>query len=126
VLCLPAFAEADRVACEVLAVHLAAAGFQATIGPNATGTSDAIPSALRDGVSAICVVALPPFAALRVRYGIRRVRSQTPEARLLGIVLDPEADRPRVATSLRQAGATDTTFSLADTPRPSVSVRGRA
>ena len=113
-LLLPAFAEADRVACEVIARHLESAGISVTIGPNATTTSDAVPVAVQAGASVVCVVALPPFAGLRVRYGIRRARSQAVGVRLVGAVLDPAADRPRVETSLRQAGAAATCFSLAD------------
>ena len=123
VLCLPAFAEADRVACEVLAHHLEAAGITTSVGPNATTASDAVARAVKDGASAVCVVALPPFAGLRVRYGIRRARSQAAEARFVGVVLDPGADRPRVEASLRQAGANEARFSLAEVvaalvPRP--------
>ncbi len=113
-LCLPAFAESDRVACEILARHLAAAGVAVEIGPNATTTSDAVLRAVHDGASAVYVVALPPFAGLRVRYGIRRARSQAPEARYVAVVLDPTADRVRVDAALRQAGAAETRFSLAE------------
>ena len=35
--------------------------------------------------------------------------------RLVGVVLDPEADRARILSSLRQAGAGEATFTLADT-----------
>ncbi len=115
VLCLPAFAESDRVACEVLAHHLEASGITATIGPNATTTSEAVARAAAGGASAVCVVALPPFAALRVRYGIRRARSQAAGTRLIGVVLDPDADRSRILASLRQAGADEAAFTLADT-----------
>ena len=114
VLCLPAFAESDRVACEMLVRHLAAAGISAAIGPNATTVSDDVTRALGAGVSTVCVVALPPFAGLRVRYGVRRARSRAPDARFVGVVLDPEADRPRVEAAMRQAGAAVTGFSLAE------------
>ncbi len=130
-LLLPAFAEADRAACEVLARHLEVAGISTTVGPNATTTSDAVSLATLGGATAICVLALPPFAALRVRFGIRRARSQAADARLLAVVLDPGADRTRVDASLRQAGAAVTCFSLAEVlsalvPRPpSVDVPSR-
>jgi predicted PurR-regulated permease PerM len=123
VLCLPAIAETDRVACEMLVSHLGAAGISAEIGPTTTTMSDAATRAVRDGASAVCVVALPPFAALRVRSGIQRARSEAPRSRYIGVVLDPEADRARVESVLRQAGAAETKFSLADVvaalaPRP--------
>jgi predicted PurR-regulated permease PerM len=123
ILCLPAFAESDRVACEMLARHLATAGLEAAIGPTATEMTEAVPRAVEAGATAICIVALPPFAGMRVRYGIRRARSQAPGARFIGVVLDPDVDRARVEAALRQAGASETRFSLAETvlalvPRP--------
>lgn len=113
-LCLPALTESDHVACELLARHLAAAGFATEIGPNATTSSDAVAKARGEGVAAVYVVALPPFASLRVRFGIRRARSQAPDLRCVAVVLDPGADRTRVEAALAQAGAAATYFSLAE------------
>jgi len=117
VLCLPAFAESDRVACEMLVRHLTTVGLAAEVGPTATTVAGPLPGASPAADAVVCVVALPPFAALRVRYGLRRARSHAPGVRLVGVVLDPEADVARVESALRQAGAADTTFSLAATVR---------
>ncbi len=117
VLCLPAFAESDRVACEMLVRHLTTLGLAAEVGPTATTVAGPLLDATRAREAVVCVVALPPFAALRVRYGLRRVRSHVPGVRLVGVVLDPDANVARVESALHQAGAMDTTFSLAATVR---------
>jgi hypothetical protein len=114
VLCLPAFSEADRVAGEVLARHLASIGVDAEVVSGATLVPDATERAVEGGVETACIVALPPFAALRARYALRRARIQGPDLRLVAIVLDPAADRDRVDAALRHAGADETAFSLVE------------
>jgi hypothetical protein len=117
VLVVPAGGDADRAASELLVRLLAARGVIAeSSGPGLT-SADLADRIERDAVRVVVVGALPPFAAPRVRYLVRRIRERAPSALVLAAVWNPEMESSRAGAALEAAGADRTAFTLAGAAR---------
>jgi hypothetical protein len=112
VLCVPAGETADRAACDVFARRLADRGIRAEIAAQDALSGEIVERVARGDVAVACVAAVPPFASARVRYLVKRVRARSPETKLLAVVWDPLADRVRIASAFRDAGADLTAVTL--------------
>ena len=74
VLVVSAGSDADRAAGELLVRMLLARGVAAEAAAQGAAAADVADRAEREGFQAVAVGALPPFAAPRVRYFVRRLR----------------------------------------------------
>jgi predicted PurR-regulated permease PerM len=105
VLLLPAGDEADRVACELLARLLSARGFDVEVGSPTAMSGEVAERVESENPRVVCVASIPPLAAPRVRYLLRRIRTRSAAARILAAVWDPAGDRPTLAADSTGAGA---------------------
>ena len=105
VLLLPAGDEADGVACELLARLLSARGFDVEVGSPTAMSGEVAERVGSENPRVVCVASIPPLAAPRVRYLLRRIRTRSSAARILAAVWDPAGDRPSLAADSTGAGA---------------------
>ncbi|HVG94027.1 MAG TPA: AI-2E family transporter [Planctomycetota bacterium] len=105
VLCLPAGDDADRVACELLARLLEARGLDVEVGSPTAMSGEVAERAEADPTRVVCVASIPPLAAPRVRYLVKRIRGRAPAAKILSAVWEPMGDRAALTRSLTAAGA---------------------
>jgi predicted PurR-regulated permease PerM len=112
VLCLPAGDDADRVACELLARLLAARGAEVEVGSPTAMSGEVADRVESDVPSVVCVAAIPPLAAPRVRYLVKRIRGRSPAAKILAAVWEPTGDRAALTGRLTSAGADQVAVTL--------------
>jgi predicted PurR-regulated permease PerM len=78
VLCLPSKSEADEIVALMLARLLERRGYRVTVPSASSLTSDRVDLASSSEADAVVVSALPPKAALNMRYVIKRIVSRYP------------------------------------------------
>jgi predicted PurR-regulated permease PerM len=64
--------------------------------------------------AAVCIASLPPHGLTYARYVCKRLRSRFPDLKILVLSLGRDEQRERVATRLREAGASQVATSLAE------------
>ena len=105
VLCLPAGDDADRVACELLARLLAARGIEVEVGSPTSMSGELAEQVEKEPSRVVCIASIPPLAAPRVRYLVKRIRGRAPDAKIVAAVWEPKADQAVLTESLAGAGA---------------------
>jgi hypothetical protein len=60
----------------------------------------------------VCVASIPPLAAPRVRYLLKRIRARVPDAKILAAIWDPAADRAGMTADSTGAGADQVALTL--------------
>ena len=83
VLCLPARDEADEIAGLMLVQLLCQRGVAARVLSAVTLSGEMLEQVDADSTSVVCVSALPPFAAIHLRYLCKRLRPRFPHLRIV-------------------------------------------
>lgn len=83
ILCLPARDEADEIAGMMLAQMLERRGVRVIVGSAQRLASERISDVEKYDVDALCISALPPFAAMHARYLCKRLRPKYPKLRIV-------------------------------------------
>jgi hypothetical protein len=112
VLCLPAGDEADGAACELLGRLLTAKGFDVEVGSPTAMSGEVAERVESERPRVVCVASIPPLAAPRVRYLLKRIRARVPDAKILAAVWDPAADRAAMTADSTCAGADQVALTL--------------
>lgn len=112
VLCLPAGDDADRVACDLLGRLLTARGVEVEVGNPTAMSGEAAERVEGEQDRVVCVASIPPLAAPRVRYLLKRVRGRAPRAKILAAVWEPSGAREVTVDDLTRAGADRVAFTL--------------
>src|SRR5690606_19382287 len=83
ILCLPARDEADELVALMLQQRLEQEGYLARTLSARTLSGEIVAAAGKEEVAAVCISALPPFAATHARYLCKRLRPKYPRLPIL-------------------------------------------
>ncbi len=101
ILCLPAHDEADEIACLMLGRLLELAGFGCVTVSVTALAAEMVQKASEHHADLICIMAVPPDAAIYARYLCKRVSSTFPDREKILGVIAPGIDIVRLRGRLR-------------------------
>ncbi len=115
VLCIPARAERDELAGSMIAHVLRQHGFEADAAAGKRSSSEIAAELERNPAEVACITVIAPSKAIHARNLCQRIRAQQPDQRILVCLWGRNGDASEDAKMLREAGAEEVTFSLAET-----------
>jgi hypothetical protein len=114
VLCLPARDEADELVGMMLIQLLCQRGVAARVASTQTLSGEMIEQIQAESSIAVCISALPPFAATHAKYLCKRLRPRFPQVRIVVGLWQQENIGPKTRERLTATGIDKLITTLAD------------